>query len=311
VTTQNKPNYFMSDLRSNIALPSFRHDIITDRPGDGHKHVLWVDGDDMPGGFYSEYLWHFPGNIMAAGTGGGKSPDPHIHSFDEVIGFVGINQDDHFDLGGEVEIAIGNERFASTKSFLVLIPAGTVHCPIEIKKIDTPIFQFVLGATGNYSGSVSNGASSFSRADLERYFVFDYKKNLIHPEYRGKTPEVPGVHYHILYLDGEVVPGSNFYVEASWFGTKPRPKFEPGKEPPGPKPHTHPFAEIITFFGTDPDDVHDLGGELELWIEGEKHIIAKSFVAYIPPNVEHCPIILRNVTRPIFHFTAGPGSMYI
>jgi hypothetical protein len=116
---------------------------------------------------------------------------------------------------------------------------------------------------------------------------------------------------HISYLDGEVVPGANFYVEASWFGTAaPLPR-EPGKEPLGPQPHVHPFPELITFFGTNPDDVSDLGGEVELWIDGEQHIITRSCVAYIPGGVIHCPLMVRGIKRPIFHFTAGPGRTYV
>jgi len=134
---------------------------------------------------------------------------------------------------------------------------------------------------------------------------------LVHPEYRAKSKDEPGRHVHIAYLDAEVVENANFYVEASWFGTAPRPAAPPGREPSGPEPHEHPFPELITFFGTNPDDVHDLGGEAELWIDGEQHILTQSFVAFIPGGVVHCPLMLRNVKRPIFHFTAGPGRMYV
>ena len=67
---------------------------------------------------------------------------------------------------------------------------------------------------------------------------------------------------------------------------------------------------MIAFMGTNPDDIHDLGGEVELWIDGEQNIIDKSFVAYVPPGVVHCPLVIRRIDRPIFHFTAGPGRMY-
>jgi hypothetical protein len=57
--------------------------------------------------------------------------------------------------------------------------------------------------------------------------------------------------------------------------------------------------------------VSDLGAEVELWIDGVQHIITESFAAYIPGNVVHCPLVIRNIKRPIFHFTAGPGKMYV
>jgi hypothetical protein len=64
----------------------------------------------------------------------------------------------------------------------------------------------------------------------------------------------------VLYLDDEVVKGA-FYLATSWFWKAP-----PG---PGPQAHAHDFPEILAFFGTNPKDVHDLGGEVELWLDGE------------------------------------------
>jgi hypothetical protein len=312
MTTPRTEQYIITDLRNDITVPSFRHDVISAGSGvalpGGKTPVLWVDGSSVPGGFYSEYAWHYPGQDGSIRLAG---PDPHTHPFDEVIGFVGINQADHFDLGGEVEVVLEDYAFTMARSFLVYIPAGMRHCPVRVKTARAPIFQYVLGSAPYYEGSSANAISPKSRDDLAGLFVSDYKKNLIHPEYRGAPHEEPGVHLHITYLDKEVVPNSKLYVEASWFGTKPRPKPEPGKEPTGPQAHVHPFPEIINFFGTNPDDVHDLGGELELWIDGEQHIITRSCVAFVPGGVVHCPIMLRNIKRPIFHFTAGTGSMYV
>jgi mannose-6-phosphate isomerase-like protein (cupin superfamily) len=308
-------NYIVTRLKKGMKLPAFRHgEVIGEtarRPGGSRReHVLWLDENTVPGAFYSEYVWHFPGEKTAVPINN-AGPEPHVHPFDEVIAFVGTNQEDIFDLGGEVELWLEDRCFIMKKSFLVYIPAGMKHCPLKIGRIDTPIFQYVLGSGTRYEGTETTDQGVPSASGLSKQFVFDYKKNLVHPEYRGNTPDEPGRHMHIAYLDAEVVPGANFYVEASWFGTAPRPKPVPGKEPLGPQPHVHPFPELITFFGTNPDDFSDLGAEVELWIGGEQHIITESFVAYIPGNVVHCPLMVRNVTRPIFHFTAGPGKAYV
>jgi quercetin dioxygenase-like cupin family protein len=305
----------MTRLREGVKLPAFRQlGFIKACPahtGARTESVLWIDDDVIPGAFCSEYVWHFPGEIPGDGIPERVSPVPHSHQFDQVIGFVGSNQDDHGDLGGEVELWLEDQKFTLTRSFLVYIPAGMRHCPLEIRKVDRPIFQYLLGSGRFYFGDPAVDDRPSKGSDLSGQFVFDYKKGLVHPEYRGKANEVPGVHMHTAYLDGEVVKGANFYVESSWFGTAPKPRPEPGKESPGPQPHVHPFPELITFFGTNPEDVHDLGGEVELWIDGEQHIIRESCVVYIPENVVHCPLMMRNITRPIFHFTAGPGTMYV
>ena len=212
---------------------------------------------------------------------------------------MGTNQDDLTDLGGEIELWLEDECFTLTRSFLVYVPTGMRHCPLKIKRIDKPIFQYTLGSGQYYGGEPKEGKTGSIRTNLSGQFVFQYKKDLVHPEYRGKSHDEPGLHMHIAYLDSEVVPDANFYVEASWFGTAQRPPREPGKEPPGPQPHVHPFPELITFFGTNPDDVHDLGGEVELWIDGEQHIITRSFVAYIPGGVVHCPPECRRRSRAV------------
>ncbi len=138
----------------------------------------------------------------------------------------------------------------------------------------------------------------------DKQFVFQDKPNRVLPAYRHEVP--PERAYRIVYLDKEVVPGADFYVEALWFWPR---EYHPD-DPPGVPAHTHPFDEVIAFFGTNPDDIRDLGGEVELWIDGEKNLINKSFMAFIPAGLEHCPLRITRIERPIFHFTAGPGEMY-
>ena len=104
----------------------------------------------------------------------------------------------------------------------------------------------------------------------------------------------------IRYLDDDIVNGA-FYTECCWFWK--------GSDR-GAGPHTHDFDEVLTVFGTNPDDPEDLCGEVELWLGDEKHIITKSAVVFIPAGLKHCPFIVRRVDRPIFHFTVGPARVY-
>lgn len=124
------------------------------------------------------------------------------------------------------------------------------------------------------------------------------------PSYRKLQPD-PSLRTLISYLDDSVIKGA-FYVESVWYW--------PGKRPNDgdlrAEAHTHDFDEVIAFFGTNPQDPHDLCGEIELWMEDEKHIITRSGMVYVPRGLKHCPLILRRVDRPIFHFTTGPGGEY-
>ncbi len=139
-----------------------------------------------------------------------------------------------------------------------------------------------------------------------KYIVTEMKHNIAEAPW---TPPVAvaekGKSGRVLWLDNEVVPGS-FYVETVW--QYPRKAGDPSY--PETAPHSHDFDEVLCFFGTNPDDPHDLGGEIEFWLEDEKHVLTKSCIIFIPKGLRHCPLIIRRVDRPIFEFTAGPGSLY-
>jgi hypothetical protein len=77
------------------------------------------------------------------------------------------------------------------------------------------------------------------------------------------------------------------------------------------QPHKHNFAEVLCFFGTNPDDITDLDAEIELWINDEKHIITKSTMVYLPAGTMHCPLAFPRTGKSIIHFTCFPeGKIY-
>jgi len=132
-----------------------------------------------------------------------------------------------------------------------------------------------------------------------KYIVTEMKL----PEYKQKSDAAyPGKANHIAWLDNEVIQGA-FYLECLWFLK--------GSDNNRVEAHTHDFDEVIGFFGTNPDNQRDLGGEIELWLDGEKHILKNSFIAFIPKGMIHCPLKIKRVDRPIFHFTTGPGGSYV
>jgi hypothetical protein len=68
----------------------------------------------------------------------------------------------------------------------------------------------------------------------------------------------------------------------------------------GHPPHMHKSAELLFHIGTNPRNPSDLGAEIEFSIgeEMEKHIITKTTVVYIPPNVVHAPWRPLRIDRP-------------
>jgi hypothetical protein len=67
------------------------------------------------------------------------------------------------------------------------------------------------------------------------------------------------------------------------------------------EPHSHDFVEMLFFFGGNPEDIRDLGCEVEITLgeEKEKHLLTQAGVVTIPANLVHCPIDVRKVTKPI------------
>jgi hypothetical protein len=71
------------------------------------------------------------------------APKPHVHDFDEFLMFIGGDSTNMLDLGGEVELALGEdennmEKFVFTTSTIVHVPGGLWHCPLNFKKVNDP-----------------------------------------------------------------------------------------------------------------------------------------------------------------------------
>jgi mannose-6-phosphate isomerase-like protein (cupin superfamily) len=74
--------------------------------------------------------------------------------------------------------------------------------------------------------------------------------------------------------------------------------------------HSHEFDMYLVFSGMDPNNMNDFGAEIELFFgeEGEKHVITKPTVVYIPKGTVHCPLNFKRVDKPVLflHATLAP-----
>ena len=135
-------------------------------------------------------------------------------------------------------------------------------------------------------------------AKYANHFVYSYTKpkeaNSWSPVYR------PGDRTKILRLDKRNMKQSKMFVECTWFW--PQLTQDRSLEQRSTKPHLHDYDEVLGIVGTNRDDPHDLGGESEVYIGGERHVITKSCLLYLPAGVEHGPFREVNMKNPIFHF---------
>jgi len=107
----------------------------------------------------------------------------------------------------------------------------------------------------------------------------------------------------VLFVTDEILKGA-FYLNCALIW-KASDSGSPGIR------HAHnDYDEYVGFMGSNPDDPHDLCGEVEFWMDDEKHMLTKSCAIFIPKGLMHCPIYFRRVDRPMFYFSTAPSLIY-
>jgi quercetin dioxygenase-like cupin family protein len=274
--------YVVTELRPPAFRPGF-----TEEYAKFATRILWLDENVVPGAFQMNCSWYLRPSTHGA--------EAHTHDVDEIIGFFGSNPDDPYNLNGEVETWLEGDKYVIDRSALFFVPARMKHCPLIIHRVDRPIFHFSTVTGGRYVQTDNGDATPVS--DTSKYIV----TTLQEPEDKKKiAAEYAKFAKRILWLDENVVPGA-FHMNTAWYLKPKTAELEP---------HTHDTDEIIGFFGSNPDDPYDLGGEVEIWLEDDQHIITRTAMIFVPAGMKHCPLLLRRVDRPIFHFTTVTGGRY-
>ena len=202
-----KPEYIITEMKKNVVLAwgAPNTPLAEYVPGENRsmEHVLYIDGDVGPGTFYSECLWFFPQNMVSTKAakksaemrkklkpGAVMGPQPHIHPFDELFAFFGSNFDDPSDMCGEMEFWLEDQPVTCNKSCIIHIPAGMKHCPLDMKRMDKPIFHFSMGYTSSYEHTVLGDKSGkyAGEEDIRKYFVFGDKVGRKTPAFRKNIP---------------------------------------------------------------------------------------------------------------------------
>jgi hypothetical protein len=111
--------------------------------------LIRLDEDIIPGAkMFVECSWFWP--AMVENESLGRSSKSHSHKYNEIVGMVGTNPDDLYDLSGECEITLNGEKNIVTNSCLIYLPAGFEHGPFRETKMARPIFQFECGLNGKH-----------------------------------------------------------------------------------------------------------------------------------------------------------------
>jgi mannose-6-phosphate isomerase-like protein (cupin superfamily) len=265
--------------------------------------IMSVDDEIVEGFFYVDCNW------LWSGAAEDTAEEPHAHDFAEVIGFIGSNQEDPHDLGGQITIWLDGNKEVLTRSCLIFVPAGTPHCPILFNRIDRPIFFVTMSPTGKYTrtdeGITSNIASK-ETGEPKYTIITETKQRFTVAASGEKAPPPPPPNptmksTRILHMEDDIAKGS-FYVDFVWL-------WEGSGAAPAPE-HTHEWPELIAMTGCDPEHPHDLGGEMSIVLGDETHYINKSSLVCIPKGLKHCPWRFTDIRKPTLVFSAGPQGTY-
>jgi hypothetical protein len=283
------------------------------------EHVLWLDKDIIPSAFYGETTWvwpqHYPGQIppdeLARIPSNPKPMFAHVHDFPELLSWWGTDPDHPEDTSGMAMI-MGDEEIPLPASWVAYIPAGIQHMPVRpsgARVTSNPVCHWTSGP-GYYTREEEHPEDSRQQPvpghplkttqENLKYFVFGGQHSAARPAFMCRTD--PRYTRPIAIINDEVIPGAEFGCETMWL--LPGDHSASGQKLM--EKHTEPFGTTIVIHAMNYDDITDLCAEAELWIGGEKHIIRKSFGAFIPPNVEQGPLIIRNIEKQLFFLMSYP-----
>jgi len=134
--------YIIKGPKPNLKLAPYRIKTEDFVPG-METRLLHLDDEVLKGSFYLSCFWFWKGSDVVL-------VEAHTHDFDEVLTFIGTDPDDPYDLCGEVEFWMEDEKLSITSSCSVFVPKGMKHCPFIVRRVDRPIFHFTSGPQGMY-----------------------------------------------------------------------------------------------------------------------------------------------------------------
>lgn len=278
---------------------------------------FWLDSKDLEGlnVHFSYGFLETPGAVCHPT----KRGEALVHPYDEVLVFAPCDASgDILDLGAEMSIELGEESEEQVfyEPSVVVIPRGTPHGPITVRRLDKPIAHYLVGLNPSYMAeSVPKGAKTTGLKYVHLVKKFRgawllFSKRLARParpDMARLRVTSPGNADQIAWFNGEDLEGVELNI--SW-GFYSNPGIWHGMGRGGA--HVHPVDEALFFLGLNPQDINYLGAELEIGLgeEDERHVISKPTAVIAPKNVVHCPIITRWVDKPYAHFHLYLGAKY-
>ncbi len=204
----------------------------------------------------------------------------------------------------------GGEKYLISRSCLIFVPRGMKHCPLRLNRIDdSPILFFTFGRTAKYSRTHMEFSDvKSSERNYAKYISYDVNPSKVSPEAVNKemleNKKIGSTVKGTRLVDLDKVPGA-FYADFGWLWSGSAKGYSVMK-------HSNDFDEVIGFIGTKEGlgDPRELGGEMEVWLGGEKHLITKSCLIFVPKGLKRCPLRFNRIDAPILFFSVGMTDTY-
>ncbi len=272
---------------------------------------MWMEAKDMEG-----FNAHFSFGFVKKPSTFHPLEGAVVHPYDEVLVFEGTNSQDIMDLGkAEISVLMGEEReeIIIKEPSCVIVPKGTPHGPVTVKKMNKPITHYTIGLAPAYQGTYVEAkgkpakASKYAHLRKKMWTKFenmpgagagDRLQANKYGSIRARDMGVgPGNGDEVVWLYGDDLEGLNLNFTWGLYS-------HCGKWHRGGEAHYHPEAEILCFVGLDTDRLDYLGAELELGMgkDYERHVFNTPTVAICPAAFPHLPLITRWVDKPYGFF---------
>ena len=221
----------------------------------------------------------------------------HMHPFTEYLLFFGYDPEDMNYLGAELSLAMGEEWEVSriTRPSIVIAPENMPHCPLITERAEKPFGHLHLAMAAKYGGE--KATEKKGETDGTKY-AHPFKEFKVVPGPGGADAD------QLIAISGEdALDGYELNFQMGLY--KAAGRWQEG-------PHSHPYDEIMIFFGHKTTDMTCLGAEItiELGEEHEQHTFDRATVVVIPKGTVHFPVTVNKVESPFRMARVGLAAGY-